>query len=195
MKARFPQLSQEVGSSQALLREMSQSARRAPEYHHCKLCNTSFSSMERLIRPTQESICNKPPCRHSEKIFLSKNQLQQHLRKECQKQMHRRSSSSSSPASSPASSPSRPHHRQHNRCRHRAISPPPQIYEAIRNYLTVEDLSRVFGRRCATTKSSITITIDDRLVGPFVSPHHIARNHQVLTDSFEIAKKEHRVYI
>ena len=43
------------------------------DYHHCKLCNTSFSSIAYLIQYTQENICNKLYYRYYEKIFLFKN--------------------------------------------------------------------------------------------------------------------------
>ena len=134
---------------------------RAPEYHHCKLCNASFSSIARLIRHTQENICNKPSCRHCEKVFSSKNRLHQHLREECQKQRHRSSpspspkslsrsssrssfkcsspsstacSSTCSPISSPAPSPA-----PSPPPRYQAISPPPPPY------LTMADLSARYG--------------------------------------------------
>ena len=170
----------------------------APVYHHCKLCNASFSSIARLIRHTQENTCNKPCCRHCEKVFSSKNLLHRHLREECQKQTHRHRGSSSesssrpssrssslpsppcspiwpstclptsSPAPSPAPSPPP---------NYRAISPPPPVYLTIADLstrfakppcLNVDDLFRMFGGSSATTKSSITITIDDPFTRPFV---------------------------
>ncbi len=92
----------------------------------------------------------------------------------------------------------------------RAISPPPPIYEAIRNCLTIEDLNtrytappylkiddlfRMFGRRFATTKSAITTAIDDPFARQFVSPPHIAPNHQILTNGFRHSKERAGVYI
>ena len=164
---------------------------RTPDYHHCKLCNASFSSIARLIRHTQENVCNKPSCRHCETVFSSKNRLHQHLREDCQKQMHRqrvsssRSSSLPSPPSlstcSPACSPSPPPTPRilSPPPAYRAISPPPPNYLTVEDlyaryaptppYLNVDDLFRMFGGPSATTKSStITITIDDPLVRPFV---------------------------
>ncbi len=167
---------------------------RAPDYHNCKLCNASFSSIARLIRHTQENICNKPPCRHCETVFSSKNQLHRHLREECRKQTRSSSASSSrsssrssfksssqsstacsstcSPISSPAPSPaSSPH------LRYQAISPSPPSYLTVADlsarfakppYLKVDDLFRMFGPRSASTKSSITIASDDPFARPFV---------------------------
>ena len=167
-KARFPPPSQ-LSPHEALyeaLREASQAtSHQAPDYHYCKLCNASFSPVARLIRHTQENVCNKPCCRHCEMVFPSKNRLHQHLRDECQNKVHRRSSSASSSASSrrssltcpPACSPSPPP-------RHQMISPPPPAY------LTIDDLFRMFGGRSTTTAAStITITIDDPFIRPFVS--------------------------
>ena len=155
MRAKFPraapqQISQQAAqqpSSQAAPQAISQSACQAPDYHHCKLCNASFSSIARLMRHTQENICNKPSCRHCDEVFLSKNQLHHHLRKDCKKRVHRQPSSSPkySPRSSPSPSPLPAY---------RAISPPPPRYEATKSYLTIEDLFRMFGHGSATTKSS-----------------------------------------
>ena len=163
---------------QAPLEGPPEGPRRAPEYHHCKLYNASFSSIARLIRHAQENVCNKPSCRHCEMVFPSKNQLHQHLREECRKQTYRRSSSTapsprsssiSSPAPSPAPSPPPGY---------RAISPSPPPYLTMADlsaryakppYLKVDDLFRMFGGRSATTASStITITIDDPFARPFV---------------------------
>ena len=85
MRARFSQaLPQEAlqESSQAPPQAISHAACRAPDYHHCKLCNASFSSIARLMRHTQENIYNKPSCRHCDTVFSSKNQLHRHLREE-----------------------------------------------------------------------------------------------------------------
>ena len=162
------------------------------DYHRCKLCNASFSSIARLMRHAQEDICSKPSCRHCEKVFSSKNQLHRHLREECQKQRHRSSPSPSSrssprsstpsstacssacspissPAPSPASSPPP---------RYRAISPSPPAHLTMADLsaryakppcLSIDDLFRMFGGSSATAKSSITITIDDPFIRPFVS--------------------------
>ena len=167
MKARFPQASQQApqeAPQQAPPQEISQIAYQALDYHHCKLCNASFSSMARLIRHTQENICNKPSCRHCEKVFPSKNQLHRHLREECRKQIRSssassRSSSSPSPPYSPTWSStwlSPPSTAYSSACspksspaplptpspppRYRAISPSPP------NYLTVADLLARYAR-------------------------------------------------
>ena len=169
---------------------------RAPEYHHCKLCNASFSSTARLMRHAQENICNKPCCRHCEKVFSSKNQLHRHLREECRKQTRSSSASlsksstrSSTPSSTACSStcspislpaplpaPSPPP-------RYRVISPSPPAYLTIADlsaryakppYLNVDDLFRIFGgsstttKSSATTKSLITIASDDPYTRPFI---------------------------
>ena len=115
------------------------------EYHHCKLCNASFSSVARLIRHTQENVCNKPCCRYCEMVFPSKNRLHQHLREECQKRVRSSSKSSSRPSSK--SSP-----------------------QSSSTYLTINDLFRMFSGRSTTTASTtITITIDDPFIRQFVS--------------------------
>ena len=167
LKARFSsQPASQPASSQTAPPASSQSLCQPTEYHHCKLCNASFSSLTRLMRHAQENICNKPRCRHCEMVFPSKNQLHQHLRKGCQKQVHTRqraSTSASSPASSPRSSlacspaPSPPRIPppaalpEENRVSpptssssspsppptYRAISPPPPTYKT---YLTIDDL-------------------------------------------------------
>ena len=231
LKARFSQASQRA-QQPASQPASSQTAPQAPqpmgsphqppEYHHCKLCNASFSSLTRLMQHAQENICNKPRCRHCEMVFSSKNQLHQHLRENCPRQMHtRRSSSTSSsasssaslPASSPRSSlayspapsppiapripppaalpeenrvspPTSPSPSPSPLPTYRAISPSPPAYKtyltiadlsaryAAPPYLKVDDLFRMFGgpsATTATTKSSITITIDDPFVRPFVS--------------------------
>ena len=197
LRARFPQaLPQEApqASPQKAPQPM-ESAYQAPEYHHCKLCNASFSSMTRLIQHAQENVCNKPRCRHCEMVFSSKNRLHQHLRKECQKQVHRKSSSRCSSSCSFASSPTPqtpppvalP---EENRVSpptspspsppptYQAISPSPPAYLTMADlsaryaeprYLKMDDLFRMFGPYPASTKSSITITIDDPFVRPFVS--------------------------
>ena len=176
--------------------EATPQACQAPVYHHCKLCNASFSSIARLMRHAQENICNKPSCRHCEKVFSSKNRLHQHLREECQKQTHRsspasssRSSSRPSPRSSPPCSPTWP-----STCiptsspaptpapspppAYRAISPSPPPYLTMADLsaryakppcLNVDDLFRIFGGRSAATASStITIATDDPFIRPFV---------------------------
>ena len=175
--------------------EAPQPAPQLIDYHHCKLCNASFSSMARLIRHTQENICNKPSCRHCEKVFSSKNQLHRHLREECRKQT--RSSSASSSRSSPKSSPSLSSAACSSTCspisspapspapspppRYQSISPPPPYYLTMADLsagyakppcLSVDDLFRMFGGSSATTKSStatITIALDDPFARPFVS--------------------------
>ncbi len=177
MKSRLQQAPQ--ASSQAAQQVISQSACQAPEYHHCKLCKASFSSMARLIRHTQENICNKPSCRHCETVFPSKNQLHRHLREECRKQTHRSSFSSSSrssslslstcsPACSPTPSPPPAY---------RAISPSPPSYLTVADLsarfakppcLNIDDLFRMFRPRSAATKSYITIASDDPFARPFV---------------------------
>ena len=256
LKARFSQASQRA-QQPASQPASSQTAPQAPqpmgsphqppEYHHCKLCNASFSSLTRLMQHAQENICNKPRCRHCEMVFSSKNRLHQHLREKCPKQVHtRRSSSKSSPPPSPPTSPLPEENRavlacspicsppcssaysstpripppaalpEENRVsppaspapspppRYQAISPPPPAYLTIADlsaryaappYLKVDDLFRMFGGPSATIKSStITITIDDPFVRPFVfkksrgstqiwelgmatSHHQIARAH------------------
>ena len=225
MRARFPQRAQQLAPQEApqaspqKVPQPMESACQAPEYHHCKLCNASFSSLTRLMQHVQENICNKPRCRRCEIVFLSKNQLHQHLRGKCPRQMHTRqraSSSASLPASSPRSSPaclptcSRPCLSapsptprtpppaalpEENRVLpsispspspppiYRMLSPQPPIYKVTKDYLTIEDLYaryaprdlkiddlfHMFGGPLATTKSStITITIDDPFVRPFV---------------------------
>ena len=141
------------------------------------------------MRHAQEDLCRKPSCRHCEKVFSSKNQLHRHLREECRKQT--RSSSASSSRSSPKSSPSRSSTACSPTCSPilpptpRIPSPPPNylaISPPLPTYLTMADLSaryakppclniddlfRMFGGSSAT-KSSITITIDDPFVRPFV---------------------------
>ena len=180
------------GPPEAAPQASSQTAPQAcqtPDYHHCKLCNASFSSIARLIRHTQENTCNKPCCRHCEKLFSSKNQLHRHLREECQKQRHRaspspspicspRSSSRSSPSPASACSPPPTPQILSPPPAYRAISPSPPSYLTIADlsaryakppYLKVDDLIRMFGGRSATTASStITITIDDPFARPFV---------------------------
>ena len=170
MRARFSQASQQApqSSQEAPPQAISQIACQAPEYHHCKLCNASFSSMARLIRHAQEGICDKLSCRHCDTVFLSKNRLHRHLREECQKQMHRQpaSSSLSSSACSPTGSPKSLFQPSPSPSplspppQYRVLSPPPPIY---RNFLTVKDLYtryapqylkigdlfRIFGRRSA----------------------------------------------
>ncbi len=181
IRSRFWQASQQAPqTSQPAPQVISQSACQEPDYHHCKLCNASFSSMARLIRHTQENTCNKPCCRHCETAFSSKNQLHRHLREDCRKQMHRqrgsssrsssRSSSSPSPQSSPRSS-SLPTSTCLPACSptssplpsYRAISPSPPSYLTVADlstrfaktpYLKVDDLFRMFGPRSASTKSS-----------------------------------------
>ncbi len=159
MKAKFlPQ-----ASSQEAPQESRQIACQALEYHHCKLCNASFSSTARLMRHTQEDVCNKPSCRHCEKVFSSKNQLHIHLREECSKQMHRQSSSKSSSKSLSRSSsrssstwPSQSSTACSSTCSPKfspapspAPSPPPR-YRAISpsppSYLTVADLYTRYAR-------------------------------------------------
>ena len=219
LKARFPQAAPQV-SQQAPQQASPQTAPQPIGYHHCKLCNASFSSVTRLMQHTQENICNKPRCRHCEIVFTSKNRLHQHLREKCPQQMHTRqraSLSASSPACSPTCSPPRssasspassPKYSpayspicspksplpEENRASppqtprisssppaYRAISPPPPTYLTVEDlsaryaaptYLKVDDLFRMFGGRSATTastkSSTITITIDDPFVGPFV---------------------------
>ena len=205
LKARFPQAAPQVlqqAPQQASQRAPQASPQMAPqpiEYHHCKLCNASFSSLTRLTQHTQENICNKPRCRHCEMVFSSKNRLHQHLREKCPQQMQRRCSSSSSPSPpispripSPAalpkenrvSPPTSPPPSPLPPPTYRAISPSPPTYKtyltvadlstryAAPPYLKVDDLFRMFGGRSATTastkSSTITITIDDPFVGPFV---------------------------
>ncbi len=163
MRARFPQAAPQA-SQQAPQQASPQKAPQPIEYHYCKLCNASFSSMTRLIQHAQENVCNKPSCRHCEMVFSSKNRLHHHLREGCQKWMHRQPSfsPSPSPACSPTCSPayspvSLPAPRilspaplpEENRAslppspspspppKFRAISPPPPTYK---NYLTVDDL-------------------------------------------------------
>ena len=190
MRARFPQAAPQVSSQEAPPQAISQSACRAPDYHHCKLCNASFSSMARLIKHTQENLCNKPSCRHCDKVFSSKNRLYQHLREECQKQIYRQSSSASSSLSLPAYSPtyspisllplSPPP-------TYRILSPPPPTYKVVKNFLTVEDLYvrytprylkmddlfRMFGQRSATTKSSAASIS----AAPTVALKHLSIRH------------------
>ena len=204
LKARFPQAAPQV-SQQAPQQASPQTAPQPIGYHHCKLCNASFSSVTRLIQHTQENVCNKPRCRHCEMVFLSKNRLHQHLRERCSKQVHtRRSLSKSSPSplpeenravlpcsprSSPACSPTCSPKSSFATSpapspppRYQAISPPPPTYLTVADlsaryatppYLQVDDLFRMFGGRSATTastkSSTITITIDDPFVRPFVA--------------------------
>ena len=79
IRARFPQAlpqtAPQVSSQEAPPQAISQSACRAPDYHYCKLCNASFSSMARLIKYTQENLCNKLSCRYCDKVFSLKNHL------------------------------------------------------------------------------------------------------------------------
>ena len=189
MKARFPQASQQApqqASQQAPPQEISQIACQAPEYHHCKLCNASFSSMARLIKHAQENICDKPSYRHCDMVFSSKNRLHRHLREECQKQMHRqprsssKSSSLSSPPCPPTYSPSPPP--EENRAsispsplppspppQYHVLSPPPPTYRNCLTvadlyarytpqYLKMDDLFRIFGRRSARSSTSAAPT-------------------------------------
>ncbi|KAL2058745.1 hypothetical protein ABVK25_000036 [Lepraria finkii] len=186
LKTRFSQVSQ--AAPQEAPHAINQSACHASEYHHCKLCNASFSSMARLIRHTQENICDKPSCSHCEKVFPSRNQLHIHLREECQKQLHRRSSHPPTPLpaySSPLPTPrilSPPP--EENRAllppspppTYRILSPPPPTYKLVKNFLTVEDLYaryapkylkvddlfRMFGRRSARSSTVPTTPIAPR---------------------------------
>ncbi|KAL2051387.1 hypothetical protein ABVK25_008439 [Lepraria finkii] len=149
---------------------------KAPEYHYCKLCKTSFSLTARLIRYTQESNCNKPVYNRCNQIFTSRNQLYKYLHTKFsaanpaatlplpQKQL-------STPATPPATLAPR----------YRIILPPPPAYKAIKDYLTVKNLyirytplratnkyippylrisnlSQLFGRRSATAKSMNSAT-------------------------------------
>ena len=182
MIARFPpQQAPQIAPSQTAPQVISQSACQTPNYHHCKLCKASFSSMARLIRHSQNAICDKPACRHCEKVFLSKNQLHRHLREVCRKQVHRQSSlvSSPSPRTSPQILSPSPSPRSSPRIlsplpSYRAISPSPPTYAAIKDYLTIEDLFRMFGSSSASTKSSTTSS-DDPFIRQFVS---LANPHQ-----------------
>ena len=212
MKARFPQASQQApqqASSQAAPQEppqeISQIACQALEYHHCKLCNASFSSMARLIRHAQGNICDKPSCRHCDMVFSSKNRLHQHLREKCLKQTRSSSASSrsssspsptwsstwsspsstacsstcspkSSPAPSPAPSPPP---------RYRAISPSPSNYLTVADLsaryakppcLNVDDLFRMFRGSSATTRSS-TIPTSAQSSTP-AAPKHPSIRHR-----------------
>ena len=202
LKARFPQAAPQVSQQapqQASQRAPQASPQTAPqpiEYHHCKLCNASFSSLTRLTQHAQENICNKPRCRHCEMVFSSKNRLHQHLREKCPQQMQRRCSSSSSPSPpispripSPAalpkenrvSPPTSPPPSPLPPPTYQAISPPPPAYLTIADlsaryaappYLKVDDLYRMFGQRSANhhaRPSTITIAIDDPFARPFVA--------------------------
>ncbi|KAL2045128.1 hypothetical protein ABVK25_012197 [Lepraria finkii] len=155
MKAQFQQAAPQAAPQPA---PQPMESSQAPKYHYCKLCNASFSSTARLIRHTQESNCNKPACNRYNQIFTSRNQLYEHLRTKCsaanptatlplpQKRL-------STPATPPATPPPR----------YRMISPPPPVYKVVKNFLTIEDLYiryapqylkvddlfRMFGRRSA----------------------------------------------
>ena len=184
LKARFLLQALPQEAPQEAPQAMSQSVYQSPEYHHCKLCNASFSSVTRLMQYAQENICNKPRCRHCEMVFSSKNRLHQHLREKCQKQLHRksstRSSSSSLSACSPTCSPPISLLPEENRASpppsqiasppptYQAISPPPPTYKtyltvadltaryATPTYLKVDDLYHMFGGPSATTATTAT---------------------------------------
>ena len=64
---RAPQLTSTIAPQNT-----NQSVCRASEYHHCELCNASFSLTARLIRYKQEIICRKLSSRHCEKVCRSK---------------------------------------------------------------------------------------------------------------------------
>ena len=205
MKAQFPQTAPQAAPQEAP-QAINQSAYHASEYHCCKLCNASFSSTARLIRHTQESNCNKPSCRQCEKVFSSGNQLHLHLREECQKQLYRRSSYSPTPlpvyssltprilspppeenrASLPPSLPLSPPPT------YRMLSPPPPTYKVVKNFLTVEDLYaryapqylkvddlfRMFGRRSARSSAIPTSARSSTIPTTSIAPRPISMRHR-----------------
>ena len=146
--------------------------------------------MARLIKYAQENIYNKLSCRYYKKVLPLRNQLHLYLREEYQKQLHRRSLYSPIPL--PVYSLPLPIPRilllppEENRVLlllssppiYRILSPPPPIYKVAKNYLTINDLFRIFRRRSARSSAIPTSARSSTVPTTPIAPRHISIRHR-----------------